>query len=203
MKLFSQSERITVDMSTIGRPEDRNLYGDGEWGRETYYADWCGIARKYRPKRVLEMGVHLGYGALALIIGSGCHRYVGIDDQREVPGSNEKARTNLKSQNCWTSNDRIIEATFQEPPDPRMAEVLELGPFDFISVDANHTIVGTQYQLNLAWATSAPGAIIVVDDFRDPLVREGWERFLMSLAAAVAVQYYENERGWLIVRREA
>jgi predicted O-methyltransferase YrrM len=202
MRLFSKEERVTVPISSIGRPEDRNLYGDDNWGGSTYYADWCGIARKYKPYRVLELGVHLGYGAMALIAGSGCQFYTGVDDEREVAGSNDLARANLKSQSFWTVNDTIIEATVGlDPPDLRLAEVIRRGPFDLVAVDSDHTICGTLAQLHLAWATLAPGGIIVIDDFRSVEVREGWERFLLELGEAVTVQHYENERNWLIVRR--
>ena len=205
MSLFSKNDRHPVPVCKIGLPEHRDLYGDGNWGGDTYYADYAGIADKYDANNILEMGVFLGYSAVAMLHGDSRRKYRGIDAELEIDGSNSLAEANIRTalgaRDVAIFNVNVLTENLLLPS----AIVLD-GPYDLVNVDACHTDEGTLRQLQLAWPLVAPGGVVVVDDV---LVNTevatgtcGFVRWLGDQEESVEMQIYSsNIRGWVIFRK--
>lgn len=209
MSLFSRADRFAVPIHRIGRPEHQNLYGDQNWGGDTYYADYAGICKNNSIFRILELGVFLGYSACAMLLGIEARDdhpywpvYVGLDGEVEEAGSNETARRNIKAL-CPDADLHLYRVNFLYDDIP--AEVRALAPYDLIHVDAIHNNDGTYLTLQLAWPLLAPGGLLILDDAATKPVRAGLWRFLdglMEKDETLTFQWYTNERGWAILRKE-
>lgn len=199
MSLFGRSERKPVPIREIGLPEHKNLYGDNDWGSETQYADYAGIAAYYKPRAILEMGVYCGYSACAMLLGWPKAIYEGIDNESEKEASLEIAAANLDYFGFR------VQATLHKAD--LMRDVVDLGPsaYDLVHVDAVHTASGTLKTLQVAWERTARGGIIILDDVGTMSVRHGLCDFLSTLGRDerwVRLQFYNNYTGWCIIQKD-
>lgn len=119
-----------------------------------YFFHYLNLARKHKPKRILETGVRYGYTGLMLLMGSEALSYTGIDiDSKAL----EIARKHFKTY-AWRTKVELICS------DVRDIEPEELGTFDLMHLDAFHDNV--EVELEIAETVLSPGGILIVDDCR-------------------------------------
>ena len=116
------------------------------------------IAREYRPKTILEIGVRAGYSAYAFIKGSGqVLKYTGIDlDDQAMYGGPwlwyaEELLANLN-----------VSWEIKKVDSQSLTEIR--GLFDLIHIDGDHTYKGCLHDMLIGWPAVAPGGVMVVDD---------------------------------------
>ncbi|MEZ5290589.1 MAG: class I SAM-dependent methyltransferase [Vicinamibacterales bacterium] len=116
---------------------------------------------------VLEIGVWQGrYLSLLSFLGRADQPLVAVDPFVHVPERARQIATlreNL-ARYAWRPERISLHERFSGEMTP--ADLLEAGgaPFQFISVDGDHTMPGCLHDLRLAEATLAPGGIVAVDD---------------------------------------
>ncbi len=210
-KLFdAETERYVINRSIIDKVAlpvgDR--YDDELF--QQYFADYCGVARRYQPKRIFEIGVRFGYTAIAFMLALQSlpdapeAEYMGIDDESYHFASCARANLNFATVLPNHFMSAIKHNSFNGLPEG-------IGTFDLIHVDGNHTAVGVMNDLNLVWRILNPGGVIIIDDaapFDDrgqpgeiyTAAMEFLSRFENS-PEQVEWQYQPNQRGHLIVKR--
>lgn len=198
MILYSVEDRFPVPIESIVRPEHLFLV-------PTHYADFAGLAKKYAPRSILELGVKFGYGACAMILGAlaggePCPFYVGVDNEADEPGTNEIAQTNILRL-CPRAHQVVIKADLAKPVD-----LSRTAPFDLISVDTLHTRDGVLSLCRIAWPLLTRNGIMVVDDLDNPEVKDGAVAFLARLEDREEphqAQFFKSARDWLVLRKSA
>lgn len=170
---------------------------------DCYFADYGGLAKKYKPKRILEIGVRYGYTGIMFVLGCRCNRgkptpeYVGVDDESYHRGSCDKANENFAQAIPFAQAKAIKHNSFYGIPS-------ELGTFDLIHIDGNHDYHGVTNDLNHCWPILNEGGIIALDDIYFPEIRRAIEDFLAPFETAeplVEHQWADNERGHAYIRK--
>lgn len=206
--IFSPAERVPVErafLDEVALPAGDN-YGDELFTE--YLADYAGMAVKYHPARVFEIGVRFGYIAMCMAnavhnAGAQQFEYLGIDDESYVFGSCERANANF-AHRCPYASMRAIKAnSFYGLPQG-------IGTFDFIHVDGNHDYHGVQNDLGRVWPLLNEGGFILLDDAAKqddqgnpgPIYR-AIQDFLNTIPAddRVEWQYVENQRCHVYIHR--
>lgn len=130
----------------------------------------AGIAARFKPRRVLEVGVRVGYAASAWCQGwDGIQSYVGVDPELEIPRSNEMARANVHAagfKGKWI----LLDMTSQ-----RAAEYIRTQKwpaFDLVHIDADHHYDHALHDMLAFWPMVAPGGVMIADDVANPDGRE-------------------------------
>ena len=209
--LFSNDERMFIDRSFIDqvalplgdRYENRLFTG--------YFADYAGMARKYRPSRIFEVGVRYGYIAMCLCLGAkeGWQLeeqqptvfYRGIDDESYHGGSCYQANSNFRQAIPWADAVAVKWNSFEEAW-PNFG-----AGYDFMHIDGNHDYHGVANDLRKAWHFLQPGGFILLDDSTEgcPI----WQAVMDFLAPFqnsnehLRWHYQENERNHLYIQRVA
>lgn len=210
--LFSHTERMYVPIEQIAIPSDLSIFGS-HFGERSYYADFAGIARKYAPSRILEIGVRFGYSGIAMTSGAlagGAEApitYVGCDAEFFSGPMPEDHYNNYRSNAVAAENFRRhrpgVEAEFYTC-DTRngLPECLLPYRFDLINVDGDHSFEGAYGDLCRVWPLLAPGGVILVDDTGMEGVRRAVEQFRDEHQAELeGFQWHANERGFAIFLR--
>lgn len=172
---------------------------------DNYFAWYGGLAKKYSPQRVLEIGVRYGYTAIIFALGAtdgrpeALFQYVGVDDESYHYNSCGKANENFNTAIPGLNVKAIKHNSFNGIPD-------EYGQFDLIHVDGNHDYHGVMNDLNNVWGRLNVGGIIALDDTKFPCIRSAIEDFLRRFVDSpetVQVQWQDNERGHCYIRLAA
>lgn len=204
-ELYNHSERYFIDRAIIDEVAlpigDR--YGDDVF--TDYLSDYAGVAKKFKPKRIFEIGVRYGYTAISMVLGARANRgapkvsYLGIDDESYHAGSCDRANQNF-AKICPGVDMRALRynsITQGVPPD--------IGTFDMISIDGNHDYQPVLGDLYNCWPLLNPGGIIQLDDAAPgSQVREAIEFFLSSFDGAggrVEFQWVPNIRTHCLIRK--
>lgn len=220
--LFSVGERMPVDIDRVAFPSDIHIFG-GHFGSNSYYADYCGIARRYAPRRILEIGVRFGYSCIALCHGSREGNryqsfpieYVGLDGEffsmeYDGPQGYTYYRSNAVAADrfscffepeCARINPTWFAVNTQLQPLP--PEVVAQ-TFDLVNVDGDHSYEGALRDCRQCWPLLAPGGLMLVDDTGMVNVRRAIEDFAAEVERAgerIEWQWYPNERGLCILRK--
>jgi predicted O-methyltransferase YrrM len=208
--IFSHEERYPIDRSLIdplALPVGDN-YGDDIF--TGYFADYAGMVRKYKPKRILEIGVRYGYTGLVFVHaikklrGSPNVEYLGLDDESYHGGSNARANENFGAVFPDVPMKAMIwnSITMGLPP--------EIGKFDLIHIDGNHEKRWAVNDLRQCWPVLNEGGIIMMDDASmqadDPRfdIYEGvmdWLEEFRLVPELIEWQYHTNERNHLYLRK--
>lgn len=208
--LFAHEERYPIDRELIdplALPVGDN-YGDDIFSG--YWADYSGMARKYKPKRILEIGVRYGYTGLVFVHGikklrgSPNVEYLGLDDESYHGGSNGRANANFQTvfpnvpMKAMTWNTILMGL----PP--------EIGTFDLIHIDGNHERQWAVNDLKLCWPVLNEGGIIMMDDCSqvadDPKfdiyagVMDWLSRYEFT-TDQIDWQYHTNERNHIYIKK--
>lgn len=170
--IFENADRLVLDRAIfdpIALPVG-DRYGDEVF--EHYLDFYAGICKKYKPKRVLEIGVRYGYCAIAMQLG--CRKnpgqpkfqYLGVDDESYHANSCARANQNFAAVCPWADMRAIKFNSITQglPPD--------CGTFDLCHIDGNHTYQGVAGDLELCWPVLNPGGIIMLDDAK-PVMDDG------------------------------
>jgi len=159
-----------------------------------YYPFYAGLASLVKPRRIMEIGVRLGYSLTSMFRGHGwIEGIVGFDNEKYIKGSNQKAFVNLRT------------AGYKGPLDIRLQDSREAtfpdGMFDLVHVDGDHSWVGAYNDIVRSWKAVAPGGVIVVDDMKAANVEKAMADALTKLDGLAHGFGFETYRGaWIGVK---
>lgn len=176
------------------------------WGHQTYVWYWR-IGKKYQPKTLVEIGTRFGYSLRAMFLGSiegyGISRSVApppprnlraytFDDERDHSGSNDYTRAHMATLGVDMIPTKI---NTRELKSLNLPEQVDLG-----HVDGDHTTQGAYEDCGLVWEAIRPGGIMVVDDIKAPLVKEGVDRWCAE--KGIFPEYLECYRGLYLIAKQ-
>jgi hypothetical protein len=160
--------------------EDDLVHFGGEIGNvvERCYNFYAAYGAFWRPRRVLEIGVRRGYGAYSIAVGAGgLERYVGLDAELDLAGSNAGAAPLLQRAGIRSVDIRHVDTQLVFPS---IAE-----RFDLMHIDADHSMRGAFSDICNASVLLAPSGIMVIDD-QSALSVAAATRAYLELTAAPA-----------------
>jgi FkbM family methyltransferase len=135
--------------------------------QENYYRcarEKCEMSRQFKPMKIVEIGVRLGYSAHAFLHGAPLGAsYTGFDIVGGDHGGTKIAgleypETILK-RDFPKSEIRLVKMNTQKVDDLGLADV------DFFHVDGDHTTAGALHDMEMAWKALRAGGVMVVDDY--------------------------------------
>lgn len=205
--LFDVTDRRHFDIQRVAEPADVSIFNCGWCEGDSYYADFCGLGFRYRPRRVLEIGVRYGYSGMAVCTGAHdagaveiC--YTGVDAMLLCQDSNEVARAKFAEFcPCVTTRFFHQNTLLSGLPAP-----LEEERFDYVLVDGDHSYAGAARDIQACWPLLAPGGLMVIDDLGmvDVLrAVEEHQAFLEFNSQPHVYQYHHNERQLAIFQKGA
>lgn len=177
--LFTPEDRVFLEREQIDcftLPDDR--YDDACF--KNYFAVYAGMARKYQPRTIFEIGVRFGCTAICMMLGLPPESqviYRGIDDESQWYDSCVRANRNFAEQVPWANAQAIRHNAFAGPP----AEVHRMAPYDLIHIDGLHHHNAVSNELRFCWPLLANKGIIMCDDADTPGVAQAIDEFLASL----------------------
>jgi len=214
--LFSLEERLSVPISQIAHPDDIQIFGT-HWGNDTYYGDYCGIAAKYGPRRILEIGVRYGYSGIALCDGalrSGFTvprvNYTGIDaecfgaaepggDAYRLYRSNAIAAENFKR---FFEPDAVQARFFTlDTQKEALPPAVTSSAYDLVNIDGHHSYDGALKDMENTWPLLREGGLVLVDDMGMEEVARAVFHFVQQVTEPVQCQLHPNERMLMIIRK--
>lgn len=149
----------SIDLAAIFDDDDRVHFDGTRAVAETRVYNWyAAYGAALAPASLLEIGVRRGYGAYALIKGAGerLTRYVGIDMELDLAGSNAAAERMIRG--LGVADVTLIRANTQTAF-PAVA-----GPFDVVHVDGDHSMRGALSDAVNVLPLLAHGGTIIMDD---------------------------------------
>lgn len=154
-----------IDLAQVFHDDDLRHFENARGVAESRVYNWYrAYGAALHPASILEIGVRRGYGAFALISGAGgsVGRYVGIDMELDLPGTNAIAEAAIRR--AGVSEISLIAADTQvEFP------VLE-GTFDLVHVDGDHSLHGALSDCLNVLPLIAAGGTLIIDDIEAPEV---------------------------------
>lgn len=175
---------------------------------DNYFAWYYALILKFKPRRMLEIGVRYGYTAIYAChaaLRAGClFDYLGIDDESYPPspgvtvGSCAWANKNFEQLSLQNMARAVRYNSMTQGLPPNC------GTFDVIHIDGNHEEHGVTNDLRLAWPVLNTGGFILLDDWYMHPIKLAIERWLEGFLGAeevLAVQFVDNERGHCYVRK--
>ena len=212
--LFTHDERMYVPIEQIAMPSDISIFGT-HFGEQTYYASFAGIAKKYKPRRVLEIGVRFGYSGIAMTSGALAGgavppvQYVGLDAEFFAGHTKDQGyglyRSNaVAAENFKRFRPGVNAEFFTCDTRNGLPECVLAKRFDLINVDGDHSFEGAYGDLCRVWPLLAPGGVIIVDDLGMTEVHRAVEQFRDEHAADLeGFQVHPNERTFAIFLRKS
>lgn len=168
-----------------------------------YWNSYGGVVQRYRPQRMLEIGVRYGYTAAVCCLAATAAKppyalsYVGLDDESYHANSCAVAQENLRK--VVPLNDaRVLKWNSFNGLPP------SVGSFDLCLVDGNHDRHGVLNDLGHCWPALNPGGIIILDDYYMDPIKNAIDTWLDAMDVSdelVEVQWVPNERGHAILRK--
>lgn len=203
--IFSRNDRRPFDIQRVAEPSDICIFNCNWCEGQSYYADFCGLGFKYRPKRVLEIGVRYGYSGMAVCTGA--HEagevsitYTGIDAILLCQDSNAIAEAKFAEFCPWVTTRFFHRNTLIQGLPKKLARE----QFDYILVDGDHSYEGAFTDLTNCWPLLASGGLLVIDDIGMVNVKRAVDEHTAALTAAgerFTRQYHHNERQFEIFRK--
>ena len=208
--LFTQKERLHVPrplIDTLCRQMPiQDHYGDDLFSG--YFADYAGMAAKYQPASILEIGVRFGYTAICMMWGKRQADpeaevfYRGIDDESYHPCLLQ-ANNNFRASVPWANAQAIYYNSITQgiPPECRNRA------WSFIHIDGNHDYHGVTNDLERTWNLAANGGIILLDDAMDipenPIAQaiKDFVRRVDDNQWSIEIQWHPNERHHCYIRK--
>lgn len=213
--LYTLADRMYVPIEQIAVPSDLSIFGT-HFGESTYYADFAGVAKKYAPRRILEIGVRFGYSGIAMTSGALAGgapaplEYVGCDAEffsnPECPNDSYALyRSNAVAAENFKRFRPGVDAEFYTCDTRRgLPEAIAGRQFDLINVDGDHSYEGAFGDLQRVWPLLAPGGVIIVDDTGMVDVKRACEEFRdLHRDELEGFCWHANERGFAIFLRKA
>src|SRR5262245_25564977 len=159
--------KLTDDILPLLGPYVHKDDAGADWLTNGNQYEWYySYARHFRPKRVLEIGVHRGYSAICFHLGcSDIEVFALVDDGREgvpvVEGAENLCRAGFNGEVLLRSCDTQKVQTLGLP-----------GVYDLAHVDAYHSRAGVYRELQLVLQVLSSRGVVVVDDYGGE-VKEG------------------------------
>lgn len=168
-----------------------------------YFHIYGGLVQRYRPHRILEIGVRYGYTGIVLQLAARAIKlrveYLGIDDESYHARSCDQANANLRQAIPWANAKAMRWNSFDGLPP-------NCGEFDLVHVDGNHDDFGVLNDLQICWPVLNPGGVIVLDDYQMPGIQKGINTFLAVFDGSPEVleaQEVQTERGHFLIRKRS
>ena len=206
--IFSPAERRPFTrLPQIALDTDVQIFNQNWNEANTYYADFCGLAYKYAPRNILEIGVRYGYSGIAICQGAreAGRRYIyytGMDWEGVAYRSNGVAKENfLRFEPEINVLIHFINTQIEVWPESVTAD-----RFHFINVDGDHSFEGAMHDMRGCWPLLAPGGIMTLDDCAGQEVLRASQTMLEELRAAgesVEYQMVNNERMIAVLKKGA
>lgn len=169
--------------------EDYSDFRSSAW-YEYYYYKWY-YAELSKSKRILEIGVRLGYSAFAFMSSSYCEEYTGWDIQKPIDGGMTFDTTDWVKDKVFSKFPSIKSNL--ETKDTQIDEWLS-DEYDFIHVDGSHSYFGALSDCSKAYSVLSKGGLMVVDDYVFiPAVKKAVDCFLDEKDLPLVVGY--SKRG--------
>jgi predicted O-methyltransferase YrrM len=208
-ELFTDTDRYLIHRHII---DDISVPVGDHYGNEVfdnYFDVYAGVAKRYKPKRILEIGVRYGYTAICMMLGLHANRgapgceYLGLDDESYHPCI-PKANENFAAVVPWAKAKAVHWNSFTGLPH-------ECGTFQLIHVDGNHSYGGVINDLTHTWPVLDVGGLILLDDSKprnddgSPAeIYRAIQDFLLQFNCTgnmVEHQYVETLRGHYLIRK--
>ena len=165
-----------------------------DYARSNNYYEWYfTYARQVRPRRVLEIGVRLGYSAIAMLLGyPGVGELVLFDDG-SYGHSVQDAAKNIRRA---AGSVRIVAHRLNTQAVRRLPAT---GKFDLIHVDGDHTYQGTIHDLGLVLPLLSRRGVVVLDDVDHISRCRKAAREFVTLHAGLRACHIPTFRGHLLI----
>jgi predicted O-methyltransferase YrrM len=183
-------------LATVCHPQD------GSCQAEDFYRnsrEKCEMVRRFKPNKIVEIGVRLGYSAHAFLCAMPRASYTGFDIVGGRHGGTDIAGLEYPDQilkrDFPEATIRLVKQNTQETKDLGLADV------DFFHVDGDHSFEGASHDMALAWKALRSGGVMVVDDYDFlPRVRKAVDIFLANHRAEMMNhEYIKSFRGDVIM----
>jgi len=178
--------------------------GEEKFGRQDfweYYREKFRICRLYGPASICEIGVRYGYSAYAFLLANPEASYTGYD---LIGGGHGGVKVDTFGRVAELLGGKFPDSKIELiHADTRMLDSLG-GPFDFIHVDGNHSIMAVIHDLKTAFESLKPSGVILVDDYEYISgVRVATDRFILDYRPRIE-QFYtvKSLRGEMVIRRK-
>ena len=169
----------------------------GEKFRRGYMCVKYAVSAITKPKRICEIGVCTGIGAIAMLSASPEAEYVGVDNLNEETMRNDSFVARALEQ--------MLKMNFKATvivDDSQKMEALPFPKYDLIHVDGCHTREACRHDVTLAWHALNDDGWILVDDGRDVFVATGTFEALANLPGGnVYWGYFEDTTGSILIHK--
>ncbi len=187
-----RTDKLLAGITHIGGGDQQSDW----WESTRYYQFYAGIAALTRPKRILEVGVRLGYSLVSMLRGfDKIERIVAVDNESGVKDSQHGAKSNIRS--TGYEGELVM---FKDDAENFATLVPEF--FDLIHLDADHADTATGRDVVRAWTRLDSGGILIVDDTKSEEVRRGVEWGRRQLKHLEWEFYFPTFTGWWVARKQ-
>lgn len=150
------------------------------------------IARDFKPKRILEIGVRAGYSAYSFLQAVPDAYYLGIDLDHGTNGGEGGPWITWAKHLLKDYNAEFLIVDSQQITD------IHFKPFDLIHIDGDHHYLAERRDIEMTWRCLAPTGIMLVDDYDSiPDVRIAVDEFVRKNNLKTEHRY--SFRGELII----
>ena len=191
--MFEFSESIVFPNDPSATPERILQYKE-------YYPVKYGICKAQNPKVIAEIGVRAGYSAWTFLQACPKAEYIGLDANNGTHGGQggqdgryaEWAKGILENYNT-----RFIQV------DTQSVDRLDVTDVGLFHVDGDHTSLGVQHDLDLAFRCISDDGLILVDDITYiPEVRDGVNKWLDLMWRVAVSEFIPSLRGEMLIRKK-
>ena len=162
-----------------------------------YYKIKYDICRRVKPKVIAEIGVRAGYSGWTFLQAAPDAKYYGFDANNGTHGG-QGGQTGVFKK--WALNILSeYDAQYTEV-DTQKVTSLECSDVDLFHVDGDHTYLGVQNDLDLAYECLADNGFILVDDIDYiPEVKRGVVAWLKQ--NDLKAEYIKSLRGEYLIKK--
>ncbi len=140
------------------------------------------LARYFNARNMLELGTHLGQGALALALASPGGKILSLEGDASLV---EFTRTQL--QKFKVNNVSIIEGNF----DDLLPGIVQNHTFDFIFIDGNHRLKPTLHYVKTLKESLAPTGFFMIDDIHwNDEMENAWQKLIEDPGFHVTIDLF-------------
>lgn len=165
-----------------------------------YYKIKYDICKKQNPKHIAEIGVRAGYSAWSFLQACPEAKYTGFDANNGTHGGQGGQNGSFFT---WASRILVSYDFELLELNTQAVNTLNITDVDLFHVDGDHTAVGVQHDLDLAFASLSENGLILVDDITYlDTVRNGVYSWLMRMEDEVKSEFVPSLRGEMLIRRK-
>lgn len=180
-------------------PEDPTATVERIQQYKGYYKIKYDLCKKQNPKIIAEIGVRAGYSAWTFLQACPEAKYIGFDANNGTHGGKGGEDGKFAK---WAT--KILEAYDVEliELDTQKINDLKVNEIDFFHVDGDHSIIGVQHDLDLAFKAIKNTGLIVIDDITYlPEVRKGIYMWINKMKDKITSEFVESLRGEMLIRK--